>query len=243
MTGGPSILVGTGLLSAEGWLFTFTGRQRAVEFGVKQRLLASVFLTVSSQSLSPPSQTTRCVPLVEVPLAGKHPSLMALIRLLGESITQPTFQCAAPITHPAFQTSGNTLTLQRNGAVRINAPAGPALHLPSLNIDARANLVVAAGEVQPMRLASLSARRTFPGGQDSFGVALTADGRIRGLSFDRQKPQSPETQRCQRPRFRPTSCYCAVWPARMGFLAAWEGTMASKGTPFLARKRSTAGSQ
>ena len=27
-------------------------------------------------------------------------------------------------------------------------------------------------------------------------VALTADGRIRGLSFDRQKPQSREVQSC-----------------------------------------------
>jgi hypothetical protein len=61
-------------------------------------------------------------------------------------------------------------------------------------------------------------------------------------SLTRRKPAANPKQSGSDPDSGVLARYWTVWPASMG-LAAWEGTMPSNGMPFLAMKRSTAGSQ
>src|SRR5262249_37162073 len=88
-----------------------------------------------------------CVPVGEVSVAG--PSAMALIRLLAQSIRNPVIQCKAPITLPGFVEGANTVAIEQNGALRINGPGGPSLHLPSSSFRIDAGLSMAADGVVP----------------------------------------------------------------------------------------------
>jgi hypothetical protein len=116
----------------------------------------------------------RCVPVGEVSVAGKYPSAMALIRLLAQSVRNPVIQCAAPIRVPGFVEGANTVAIEQNGALRINGPGGPSLHLPSTNFTIGGTVSMAADGVVPTALGYnfVNAR-----------VILSDDGKITDLVF------------------------------------------------------------
>jgi hypothetical protein len=118
----------------------------------------------------------QCVPVGEVSVAGKYPSSMALIRLLVQSIRNPVIQCAAPIRLPGFVEGANTVAIEQNGALRINGPGGPSLHLPSWEYRIDTALSMATDGIAPMGGMSYNfviAR-----------VAVSDDGRITDLLLD-----------------------------------------------------------
>jgi hypothetical protein len=120
-----------------------------------------------------PLDLIRCVPVGEVSVAGKYPGAMALIRLLAQSIRDPVIQCAAPITVPGFVEGANTVAIEQSGALRINGPGGPSLHLPSTNFSIGASLAMTADGVVLNR-----------GMGYNFGsaqVSVSVDGRITDL--------------------------------------------------------------
>jgi hypothetical protein len=128
-----------------------------------------------------------CVPVGEVSVAGKYPSAMALIRLLAQSIRDPVFQCAAPIRLPGFVEGANTLAIEQNGALRINGPGGPSLHLPSTNFRIDAALSMAADGIAPTGLMAYN----FGEAQ----VAVSDDGRITDLLLHSMECRVPLSSR------------------------------------------------
>jgi hypothetical protein len=125
---------------------------------------------------TPTTDLIRCVPVGEVSVAGKYPSATGLIRLLAQSIRNPVIQCAAPIKEPGFVEGANAVAIEQNGALRINGPGGPSLHLPSFGFRIDAPLSMTADGVAPT------------GGMAyNFvvaGVAVSDDGRITDLRFN-----------------------------------------------------------
>jgi len=119
-----------------------------------------------------------CVAVGEVSVAGKYPSLMALIRLLAQSIRNPVIQCNAPIKLPGFVEGANTVAVEQNGALRINGaaevPGSPSAHLPSFPARIDVALSMAADGIAP------TGGMTY-----NFGnrVAVSDDGRITDLLF------------------------------------------------------------
>jgi hypothetical protein len=131
----------------------------------------------------------RCVPLGDVSVAGKHPSAMALIRLLAQSIRDPVFQCLPPVTFPGFVEGANTLAIEQNGALRINGPGGPSFHLPSTVFIFQVGLSMAADGIAPTgaRGSDFSQLQQAPDGSQfasrSARLSLSVDGRIDGVEF------------------------------------------------------------
>jgi hypothetical protein len=175
------------------WIFGFADGQGGVELNIGDGRLKTVQFTRASNS-------SRCSPLSEVSLPGKRPSLIALIGLLRQPIDLPReLQCAGPITFPGFiaAPNPNVLVLDPNGALRVNGPGGPSLHLPSMTrffIDA--TLVVAGDLLSSVRLTYFSADRPVRGRFDGFFIGLTDAGQISGLKLDRENAQSHQTQSC-----------------------------------------------
>jgi hypothetical protein len=169
------------------WRFNFP-TQRTVEFAI-------VAGRVTSAVLSVPFQASRCSPPSAPSVAGKHPSLIALIGLFAQSIGFPAFGCSAPTVF--FQDGTNVFVVDPNGAVRFNGPGGPTLHLPSLNIEINAPLVASGGPLPPLRLSTFSASRSFRGGFDALGVQIGSGPQITGLRLSRQQNgQLSQTQSC-----------------------------------------------
>jgi len=190
-TGDKLRIQGNPLDDNYGWSFNSTTGQANAGFNIVAGRLTS-FGVLSST----------CVPQSEVSLSGKHPSVLALIRLLSQSIDlSREFQCAGPITYPGFLAAPdpNVLFFGENGAVRINGLSSPSLHLPSMavfTVDA-APLVVTAGQVAPIRLTSLRASfdiAASPIDFDAFEVQLTDTGQITGLSLT--NAHSQQAQHC-----------------------------------------------
>ena len=111
---------------------------------------------------TPTTDLIRCVPVGEVSVAGKYPSATGLIRLLAQSIRNPV-------------EGANTVAIEQNGALRINGPGGPSVHLPSFGFRIDAPLSMTTDGVAPT------------GGMAyNFVVAAVAvsdDGRITDLRF------------------------------------------------------------
>jgi hypothetical protein len=169
------------------WRFNFPTPQASVDFSIAEDRLRSALLSL-------PFMGSRCTPSSAVSVSGKHPSLMALIGRLRQSISGPAFQCTAAVI-PGFRPDTNFLSLDANGALRINGLGGPSLHLPSLNIEINAPLVP-GGQLAPLRFTTFAASRVLRGGFDVFTVRLTDGGQIIGLSLDRKNEQSNQAQNC-----------------------------------------------
>jgi hypothetical protein len=173
------------------WSFGFTSSQSRVEIKISSGRLSAVLI-------SAPAGSSRCLPQSDVLVAGKLPSQIALIRLFGQSLASPFFNCAAA-TYPGFLAAPNLLAIELNGALRINGvsgPGAPALHLPSLNLTIGALITVAAGQVQPIRPTFFRAERPFTGGFDLVLLRADPSGQITGLSLQRQSPQFDNRQTC-----------------------------------------------
>jgi hypothetical protein len=162
------------------WVFGLTTNQSSVELGtVAGRLTRVVYGSANAFGSS------TCFPLSEVSLAGKHPSVFGFIGLLSQSLDPSReFQCTGPITWPGFLSAPdpNSLSFDQKGAVRINGLSTPSLHVPSMaQFLVDAPLVVAAGQVSPIRVASFSADIGNVVGFDEFVVQLSDTGQITGL--------------------------------------------------------------
>jgi hypothetical protein len=145
------------------WRFGSTN----VQVSTVERRVSSISFTDEQKRMD----MIRCVPVGDVSVAG--PSAMALIRLLAQSIRDPVIQCAAPITVPGFVEGANTVAIEQSGALRINGPGGPSLHLPSTNFSIGASLAMTADGVVLNR-----------GMGYNFGsaqVSVSVDGRITDL--------------------------------------------------------------
>jgi len=174
------------------WTFTFPATGSSVQFQLFEgRLfLVQVFILGTSSV---------CHATSELLLSGKAPSITALVRLFAQSINNPgsgtpaPFQCTTPARY--FQNGTNLLFIENNGALRINTPNGPALHLLSFDIKVNATLVVTAGQalIQPTKF---EASRTFKGGLDDLNVAFSNSGQITGLSLSRPQNGQQEQQNC-----------------------------------------------
>jgi len=177
------------------WTFRFTASQTDVRLSARAGRLHSVVLSV------PGKGSSECQPQSELLLAGKLPSLMALIRLFAQSLSSHTFQCTV-VTAQGFLVGSNELVVETNGAFRINPPSGPALHVPSLDLHIQATLTVAAGEVQPSKPSFFHAVRVFGViGMDNSGVYdfranLNGAGQITGLELMSTGSASSRLQRC-----------------------------------------------
>jgi hypothetical protein len=185
---GNRLTVTAGQTRDNQWVFQFPGGQASVELNVAQGHLASVRVSV-------PAQDSLCVPGTDLSLTGKHPSLIALAKMLNVSLPNPSFQCAAPIEFSGFQVGANFLIIQQNGALRFNGPGGPALHLPSLNITVNTSLIVTNGQAIGVQLESFAADRVLRGGLDEFVVRRNNFG-ISGVRLIRQNTQSSQSQTC-----------------------------------------------
>jgi hypothetical protein len=147
-----------------------------VEVSAAEGRVSSISLTDDQTR----QELIRCVPVGDVSVAGKFPSAMALIRLLAQSIRNPIFRCTAPFRLPGVVQGANTLAIEQNGALRINGPGGPSLHLPSFSFRLSAPLSMNADGVVPTGGMSYTA----PLGADDSAVAsmvVTDDGRITEL--------------------------------------------------------------
>jgi len=170
------------------WVFTLSASQTTVLLTIVSGRLFGVQYAV-------PAASSGCVPQSEVSLSGKQPGVFGLIGLLRQSVSVPReFQCAGPITFPGFLAapSPNVLLLDPNGAVRVNGPGGPSLHLPSMvRFFIDAPLVVAAGQVSPIRPTSFSADFSgIAGNFDEFSVRISGTGQITGLRLTNAHSQS-----------------------------------------------------
>ena len=194
-TGDQLRIEGNTISGVRDWAFGFTASQASVELRTVTGNLTRVVYglpTIFSSST--------CMPLSEVSLSGKHPSVFGLIGLLSQSLgLSREFQCAGPVTYPGFLAApdSNFLFFDQKGAVRINGLSSPSLHLPSLaafTIDA-VPLVVVAGQVSPIRLASFTASYAVTLADfDAFEVRLTDTGQITGLSLT--NAHSHQAQHC-----------------------------------------------
>jgi hypothetical protein len=175
------------------WLFSsaaFSGT--SVEFDVLEGRLFLVTVSILGTS-------SVCHATSELLLSDKAPSITALVRLFAQSINNPssgtpaTFQCSTPAVY--FQDGTNHLVIENNGALRINAPNGPALHLLSFDIKVDAKLMVNAGQalIQPTRF---EASRTLETGLDDLRVTFTNAGQITGLSLSRPQNGQGVQQDC-----------------------------------------------
>jgi hypothetical protein len=180
--------------STQTWLFTFPSRGWTVEFHEFQDQLSSVRVSILGTS-------SECGPMRNLLVSDQTPSITALVRLFAQAINNPNsatpalFQCSSPALF--FQDGANQLITENNGALRINTPTGPALHLPSLNLNIETNLVVTAGQVSLIQPSRFQASRTFKGGQDDLILALTNVGQITGLKLTRQRNGQPsQSQTC-----------------------------------------------
>jgi len=179
---GDSLHIESGPALDDRWVFGLSANQASVELNIVDGRLTRVLYGL------PNFTSSACIPQSEVSLSGKHPGIFGLIGLLRQSVTLPReFQCAGPITFPGFllAPNPNVLALDPNGAVRVNGPGGPSLHLPSMaRFFINAPLVVSSGLVSPIRLTSFSADFSFAVGDfDQFLVHLTDAGQITGLSL------------------------------------------------------------
>jgi len=171
------------------WRFGTTSG--AIELSVRHGLVESVLFSNAKGS-------SRCLPTTAVSVVGKEPSQIAFIRMFGQSLSSnPTFNCAGPISFSGFVTGANTLTIEASSALRINGAAGPALHLPSLNLRISAALTVTGAQVQPVRPTQFRADFGIPDRFDSLVVEMDTVGQITSLTLSRQRPGQPsQTQTC-----------------------------------------------
>jgi hypothetical protein len=187
-----SVTAGMTSDNREPWSFSIGGGSfgggHDVSLTVREGRLESVLVSTSAGG-------SQCLPQSEVLLAGKHPSLIALIRLLAQSVGNlPSVQCTSS---GSFFTSGaHALNFDTQGGIRFDAPSGPALHLASFIITVNATLTVAGPEVQPIVLTSLSAARELDDNMDSFAIGFTPGGPITGVRLTRQIQQSIQSQTC-----------------------------------------------
>ena len=188
-TGDQLRIEGNALSGTYSWVFNSTSGQANASLTIVTGRLTSVAALFS-----------KCIPQNEVSLSGKHPSVFGLIGLLSQSLgLSREFQCAGPVTYPGFLAApdSNFLFFDQKGAVRINGLSSPSLHLPSLavfTIDA-VPLVVVAGQVSPIRLASFTASYAVALADfDAFEVRLTDTGQITGLSLT--NAHSDQAQHC-----------------------------------------------
>jgi hypothetical protein len=165
------------------WTLGFATGQ--IELNVRGGRVDSVLLSTGSGS-------TRCVPTTDVSVSGKHPSLIALIRLFRQSLTNSSFSCAGPITVSGFVAGPNALAIEASGALRINGAGGPAVHLPSFLLTITGSIAVTGSQVQAFQLTRFHANGRF----DAVDVALNA-GQITSLMLNRQRDgQANQTQNC-----------------------------------------------
>jgi hypothetical protein len=150
--------------------------------------------------VSTPSGVSSCVAKSDVSLSGKNPSRFALFNALRQSAgVSQNFQCAGPITFPGFQADPltNLLVLYPNGAARINGSSDLQVHVPSLNIEMSATIVVTAGQVSSIQATRFRSTRNFIGGFNDFRVALTDTGNISGVFLSLEHDAQPtQTQIC-----------------------------------------------
>lgn len=164
--------------------FVGTGTNDYVEFFDGGRRLSSISLHLPAAFSS-----MNCTPPTPVPLGTRRPSTLAQVRLLASSITNPIFTCpAGPPSFPGVleTPNTNTLTIQNNGALRVNNPVGHSLHLPSLGLGLTAVVVSNAGAVVT-RVTFASFSRAFAGGFDSFDLSLGPLGNIQTINFGQQR--------------------------------------------------------
>jgi len=171
------------------WTFSFA-TSRTVELSVHGGRVDTIVLTI------PTKGSSQCQPTTDVSVLGKHPSMIALIRMFEQSISAPrSFSCAGTPTFSGFVTGQNTLAIEASGALRINGPGGPAIHLPSLFLFVTASVTVSGPQVQAIRPTLFLANG---GGVllDSLAVETNV-GQITRLSMSRQRPGQPsQTQTC-----------------------------------------------
>jgi hypothetical protein len=165
---GDLVKVDASHFSLQQWLFTFANGTSSLLFNVFDGQLSFLRLTILGGS-------SICGPISGSVFEGKNPSIMALSRLFAQSIGNPTnanpavFQC--PASGLLFQNGANQIVIEANGALRVKATAGPALHLPSLNITIEAFVAVTAGQAA-LRPARFTASRKFRDGLYEIIVAL-----------------------------------------------------------------------
>jgi hypothetical protein len=80
--------------------------------------------------------------------------------------------------------------------MQVIGPGGPRLHLPSLGIVVHVSLVVAGGQVAPLRVKEFFANRLFQGGRDNLQISLSATGLIQGFHLARKNESSDLSQDC-----------------------------------------------
>jgi len=194
---GDELRINAGPALDNRWAFGFAASQASVDLNISAGRLTSV-VYVPIFVAGPNFTQSVCVPQSEVSLSGKHPGVFGLIGLLRQSVSLPReFQCAGPVI-PGFLASPNpnVLLLDQNGAVRVNGPGGPSLHLPSMvRFITIAPLSVTAGQVSPIRLTFFTADLSvLASGFDQFSVQLTNTGQITGLSLT--NAHSQQVQHC-----------------------------------------------
>jgi hypothetical protein len=187
-TGDQLRIEGNALSGTYSWVFNSTSGQANASLTIVTGRLTSVAALFS-----------KCIPQSEVSLSGKHPSVFGLIGLLSQSLgLSREFQCAGPVTYPGFLAApdSNFLFFDQKGAVRINGLSSPSLHLPSMaEFSIQAPLVVVAGQVSPIRLASFTASYAVTLADfGAFEVRLTDTGQITGLSLT--NAHSHQAQHC-----------------------------------------------
>jgi len=170
------------------WTFSFATSQ-TVELSVHGGRVDTIKLSI------PAKGSSQCQPTTDVSVLGKHPSMIALIRMFERSLSTPhSFNCTGTPTFQGFVTGPNILAIEANGALRING-AGPAIHLPSFFFFITASITVTGPQVTAIRPTLFLANGG--GISDSLAVATNAGGQITSLSMSRQRPGQPsQTQTC-----------------------------------------------
>lgn len=173
--------------SGQIWTFTFAGGGTFLTFFFFED---QPFVQVSAGGAS-----SGCSFQTSARAPSKTPSQMALIKRFTQGVTGNGFLCSNLVLR-GFLNGPNVASIEANGALRINGAVGPALHLPSMNITFRAELL-SGGNPVTIRTKSLRGDRFFKGGTDQVELFVNSTGQITAVFLLRQKDGQPsQTQFC-----------------------------------------------
>lgn len=187
---GDLVRLSTGRTASEDrWSFSLNNPPVGIEF-----------IELAGRLLSVQVGSSTCTPTSQVSMNSKHPSRLAQVRLLKETVSKVTgariFCPLSASSVAGIQDGLNFLFFDGNGAMHVSSYLdGLALHLPSMEFSLLGQVVATADGLKPV-LRALAADRTIRSDGDSFLIRTAEDGTITEATFSRRRGDQAWTSAC-----------------------------------------------